>query len=450
MRRYGRLCVLAVLVAMIGIMPPLGLAGVPGTAFAQPPTPPPPPNPTNGDLQQSKATVAQRAAAVASLTSRLAGLDAKVDDLHLQLTAQQEVANQALVDMQSAQAAADAASRKAADARIATAAAGSAIDNARAQLDAFLVAQFQNGPDTGPLGLLTSATGPQDLIDRAGLANVVAAQQQQALDSMERARVAKANADSLARAAEDDARAEADRATRAKTAADGAVATVQAQTRAQIAQLQQVQAQRDDVNRQLGAAEAADAGLRDQRARFLTWQQQQAEAEAARQRAAAAAAAARVAQAAPSGGPARAPVRASGSVATVIDRAMSQLGVQYAWGGGTRSGPSRGIRDGGVADSYGDYNRIGFDCSGLMIYAFGGVGISLPHYSGYQYTSGQQVPVSQRRPGDMLFYAEGGAIGHVALYIGDGRMIEAPYSGSAVRVVPMRYGGLMPYVTRML
>ncbi len=451
MRRYGRLFALVVLVAAIGIMPPLGLAGVPGTAFAQPPPPPPPPpNPTNGDLQQSKAAVAQRAAAVASLTARLAGLDAKVDDLHLQLTAHQEVANQALVDMQNAQDAAAAASRKAADARVATAAAGNTIDDARAQLDAFLAAQYQNGLDTGPLGLLSSATGPQDLLDRAALANDVAAQQQQALDGLERARVAKANADSLARAAQDDARTKADRATQAKSTADGALAAVQAQTRAQIAQLQQVQVQRDDVNRQLDAAEAADVGLRDQRARFLTWQQQQAEAEAARQRAAAAAAAARVAQAAPSGGPGRAPVRASGAVATVIDRAMSQLGVQYAWGGGTRSGPSRGIRDGGVADSYGDYNRIGFDCSGLMIYAFGAVGISLPHYSGYQYTSGQQVPVSQRQPGDMLFYSEGGAIGHVALYVGGGQMIEAPYSGSAVRVVPMRYGGLMPYVTRML
>ena len=140
----------------------------------------------------------------------------------------------------------------------------------------------------------------------------------------------------------------------------------------------------------------------------------------------------------------------TGGVAAVIDRAMSQLGVQYAWGGGTAAGPSRGVRDGGVADSYGDFRRIGFDCSGLMVYAFGGSGVALPHYSGYQYTSGRQVPVGQRRPGDMLFYAENGRIGHVTLYVGGGRMIEAPYSGSAVRVVPVRTAGLMPYATRML
>ena len=50
----------------------------------------------------------------------------------------------------------------------------------------------------------------------------------------------------------------------------------------------------------------------------------------------------------------------------------------------------------------------------------------------------------------MLFFANDGVIGHVALYVGNGMMIEAPYSGSAVRLVPMRTAGLMPFVTRML
>jgi cell wall-associated NlpC family hydrolase/septal ring factor EnvC (AmiA/AmiB activator) len=72
----------------------------------------------------------------------------------------------------------------------------------------------------------------------------------------------------------------------------------------------------------------------------------------------------------------------------VIDRGMSQLGVTYAWGGGDLNGPTLGIRDGGVADAHGDYAKVGFDCSGLMMYAFNAVGIQLQHYSGYQYTSG--------------------------------------------------------------
>lgn len=133
----------------------------------------------------------------------------------------------------------------------------------------------------------------------------------------------------------------------------------------------------------------------------------------------------------------------------VIDRGMTQLGVTYSWGGGNWYGPTLGIRDGGVADSYGDYNKVGFDCSGLMMYAFYAVGIQLDHYSGYQYTSGTQVPVDQAKRGDMLFWGIGGA-SHVALYLGDGKMLEAPQSGSTVQVSDVRWSGIEPYATRMI
>ena len=136
-------------------------------------------------------------------------------------------------------------------------------------------------------------------------------------------------------------------------------------------------------------------------------------------------------------------------VEKVVRRGMSQLGVPYAWGGGNVYGPTRGIRDGGVADSYGDYNKIGFDCSGLMVYAFAALGYNLPHYSGYQYTSGLQLPVSQMKRGDMIFYGPGGSQ-HVALYLGDGMMLEAPYSGEVVKVNPVRWDGMSPFVVRMV
>lgn len=133
----------------------------------------------------------------------------------------------------------------------------------------------------------------------------------------------------------------------------------------------------------------------------------------------------------------------------VIRRGMSQLGVPYAWGGGNVYGPTRGIHDGGVADAYGDYNKIGFDCSGLMLYAFAAVGFNLPHYSGYQYTSGTQIPVSMMRRGDMVFYGPGGSQ-HVALYLGDGMMLEAPQSGDVVKVSPVRWEGMTPMAVRMI
>lgn len=139
----------------------------------------------------------------------------------------------------------------------------------------------------------------------------------------------------------------------------------------------------------------------------------------------------------------------AGAVESVIDRGMSQLGVQYAWGGGDENGPTRGIRDGGVADSYGDFNKVGFDCSGLMIYAFAGIGVSLPHYTGYQYTAGTQVPSSEMKRGDMIFYGPN-ASQHVALYLGNGQMLEAPQSGSSVRVSPVRWDGMTPYAVRLV
>ena len=111
-------------------------------------------------------------------------------------------------------------------------------------------------------------------------------------------------------------------------------------------------------------------------------------------------------------------------------------------------GPTLGVRDGGVADSYGDFAKVGFDCSGLMMYAFAAVGVSLPHYAGYQYLAGKQVPLAQIQPGDMVFYGLSG-IHHVALYIGAGKMIEALESGSYVTVSPLRLGDIMPNAVRL-
>ncbi|WP_181784633.1 NlpC/P60 family protein, partial [Pseudonocardia pini] len=208
-----------------------------------------------------------------------------------------------------------------------------------------------------------------------------------------------------------------------------------------------VATEQQQVQAQLDAAEDADSGLRAQRQRFRDWQRAQEEAEAARQRAAQQEASARFGVAPPPS------VRraGSGAVQTVIDRAMAQLGVRYSWGGGNSRGPTVGVRDGGVADSFGDFRKVGFDCSGLMLYAFAGAGVNLPRWSGNQATFGDQVPRSQMQPGDMLSWARNGRTYHIALYIGNGRMIEAPYSGASVKVSPVRYtGGLSPTVSRVL
>ena len=125
----------------------------------------------------------------------------------------------------------------------------------------------------------------------------------------------------------------------------------------------------------------------------------------------------------------------------VIRRAGSQIGVPYSWGGGNLTGPSRGIDSGA--------GTVGFDCSGLTRYAFAGVGILLPRYSGDQYDAGRKIPASQAKRGDLLFWGPGGSQ-HEALYLGGGQMIEAQRTGVPVKISPVRMGGMTPYSTRVV
>ena len=101
----------------------------------------------------------------------------------------------------------------------------------------------------------------------------------------------------------------------------------------------------------------------------------------------------------------------NGGAATAVNTALAQVGDPYVWGA---SGP----------DS--------FDCSGLTMYAWAQAGVSLPHNSGMQYAATSRVSQSDLQPGDLLFY--GSPIHHVTMYIGNGQMVEAPYSGASVRV----------------
>jgi cell wall-associated NlpC family hydrolase len=430
----------AVVALLVALVVAGGLVGGAGSALAQPPTPPP--NPGDDQLDQSHQQVTDRAADVGRITAQLADLDDRTDDIAAALESSREDAEEALLTLDDARAAAADAAKKADDARVATTAASTAIDQARDRLDTFVVATYQEGLDTGPFGLLTAATSPDDLVARAEFSDAIARSQLEAQDGLERARVEKANADSSARAALDEAQRKADEADKAKQDADTAYGVAQTAEDAHAAELAQVNAQRVVLQGQLDAAESSDAGLRAARARYNQWQAQLAAQQEAADRAARAQAVARVA--AEADGP---PVRGSGSIQRVIDRAMSQLGVQYVWGGGGTRGPSTG-----VPDRFGSaLNRIGFDCSGLMLYAFGAAGVNLPRVSRNQYGAGRNVPISALQPGDMVFYRSGGGpIHHVALYIGRNRMIEAPYTGAAVRVTALRTRGLMPMATRML
>ncbi len=98
--------------------------------------------------------------------------------------------------------------------------------------------------------------------------------------------------------------------------------------------------------------------------------------------------------------------------------ALRYLGVPYRWGG---------------ADPV-----TGFDCSGLVQFAYAQVGIRLNHYTGTQFTEGAPVPDGQLRPGDLVFFEPGVAgPGHVGIYAGGDEFVEAPHTGDVVKVASL-------------
>jgi hypothetical protein len=117
----------------------------------------------------------------------------------------------------------------------------------------------------------------------------------------------------------------------------------------------------------------------------------------------------------------------------VINAAKRWLGTTYAWGGGDLSGPTKGIHDGGVADRFQDYLKVGFDCSGLTQYAWGQVGIDIGGDSTTQRATMQKIDAPQK--GCVMWWP-----GHVSLYIDPQTMIEAPQSGDVVKISSFRSG----------
>ncbi|GAA3886288.1 NlpC/P60 family protein [Saccharothrix violaceirubra] len=423
----------SVLAALFAVFVLIGSAGA---------VPPPPPNPGDDEISEGRRQADEKAARVGELTGQLTEATARLRALDDEVAAKMEFANKARVDLEIAQGEADRARRDADAAAVEAKAAGQAVEDTRLLLDEFAAASYQQGSVVGSVSAFFGSKSPEELLARAQLLSAVGGSSLNAMEEYERDRADKANKDSAARAALDAADRKQAAADDAKHTADAAQADAVRARSEQSEKAAALEQQRATVQGELDEALGAVGGLEAQREQYEQWsEQKRREEEAAAQQAAS-----YTPPPVPAGG---GPAPVGGDVETVVARATMHLGVRYSWGGGNYDGPTTGIRDGGVADSYGDYYSVGFDCSGLMMFAFAGVGVYLPHYSGYQYTAGRQVPLAQARRGDMLFWGPGGGT-HVALYLGDGMMIEAPFSGASVRIAPVRYGGIMPYVTRLL
>ena len=458
-RLRGRVCAVPLIIAV--------LLATPGLAVAQPGSP---------DL--------------AALVAAVANANQKLEDLGAAIQAQQESVNKAIVDVQTARDNAAAAQQEVDASAQRVAESNTAIAAAQQRFDTFAAATYVNGPSDSYL----TASDPADILSTAAAGQTLSVSSQQVITDLQRARTEQVNQESAARLAKQNAdKAVADAEASQQTAVS-ALTQVQQTFETQQAELDKLTAERAAAQAKLDAARnwSAPAGAHPAAAPAAppsgnpaaNWDRAPGARDPGTGNWATAwdptlpaipsafvsgdpiaiinallqiaYTSAQVTQQmghnflqklglipTPSGYTNGAIPRVYGRQASeyVINRALSQRGVPYSWGGGNAAGPSHGIDSGA--------GTVGFDCSGLILYAFAGVGIKLDHYSGSQYNSGRQIPSSQMRRGDVIFYGPGGSQ-HVTLYLGDGQMVEAPYTGSVVKVSPVRTSGMTPYVVRYI
>ena len=289
------------------------------------------------------------------------------------------------------------------------------VKTSQARVGARLRELYVNGDSAGAMEVLLGATSLQEIVDVLEATQRVTAQDSRIAKELKgyRTQVARRK-EQLTRARAQQAEVVQQRAT------ERAAIEAKLATRKQL--LSSVQA---EVQQLVAQEQARQAALRRQAA------QQQAAAAAARQRAAELARLSTEASSNDATAPAADPLVPSDAVpapaaeptipvappadaskgAQVVSIAMQYLGIKYVWGAASPS--------------------VGFDCSGLTMYVFNQVGVSLPHYAAAQFEMGTPVSRDQLQPGDLVFFR---GLGHMGVYIGGGNMIHAPRTGDVVKI----------------
>jgi cell wall-associated NlpC family hydrolase len=380
------------------------MALTPPAAQARPRLEGHPKPPSQAQINAAENQVRQHQAALGTEQGKLSAASAELTKLQTQAEVLIERYDQAQVNEQraaSAQAVTEARLRQAERQQAAS----------RLRVARLAAQQFESGGGFSPVtAMLGNADGPQAYLRQVGMGQALAESGteilagNQANDAV--ATVFRTQAHKLLVAKQADL----------KAANDLKVAVQAAVSRQQMF-VKLTRGKRNKLAGELAAAQSKESSLK-----------------AARQAALAAAAAERAAAAA--GGPSgssQVPAWAWGSGASAsqgdiaANWALTQLGKPYQWGA---AGPAT------------------YDCSGLTMVAWAHAGVQLLHYTGYQWQEGPHVPLNQLRRGDLLFFATNTAdpstIHHVGIYIGNGMMVDAPFTGAFVRIDSMyQPGGLI-------
>jgi cell wall-associated NlpC family hydrolase len=388
-------------VAACGLLAATGLAAAPPQlALASGPVP------SAGQVQAAQNKVNQRAAALGKQNAQVAAANAQLTDLQNQAEILTEDYDKAMVAQQLAQKAYTTAVSKLADAE-------DTERTSQRAVGALAANEYETQGGFDPMAaMLGDAHGVTAYLNQMGLGQVFTGRRTDIL--------ARNNADSVVARV---FRTQASNALKQRKAAAQQAAKLKVAIQAAVAQQLTVVKQRKDLANQmssaLSSAQAHESHLANQRAKALA-------AEAAAAAAAAAAAERRAAAAEAATGSFSSATSSSdfsGSAAsssqgnTAANFALSQIGKPYQWGA---IGPST------------------YDCSGLAMIAWQHAGVAILHYTGDQWVEGVHVSMNDLQRGDLVFYATNNSdpntIHHVGIYIGNGNMVDAPYTGVDVRI----------------
>ncbi|HLH58831.1 MAG TPA: C40 family peptidase [Streptosporangiaceae bacterium] len=366
------------------------------------------PVPSAGQVQAAQNQVNSKAAALGKQEERVAAAGAQLTNLETKAEVLTQQYDETLVQEQQAAAAYATAVKRLSTAEGAEKSSQREVANLAAN-------EYETQGGFDPIAaMLGDSHGVQAYLNQVGLGQMFTARRTDILARNEADSVVARVFRSQARTSLNEKKTAMRHAAQLKTAIEAAVARQQAAVNANKSLASRMAGE-------LATARSTEQSLASQRQAALA-AEAAAAARAAAQRAAAAAQASQSsgAQASDGSGPSAWSSSGAGSSEAgniAADWALTQLGKPYQWGA---AGP----------DTY--------DCSGLTMVAWAHAGVTLLHYTGYQWEEGTHVPLSDLQRGDLLFYATDNAdpatIHHVGIYIGNGEMVDAPYTGVDVRI----------------